>query len=184
MRFPLELSSAVRKAVGKDYAVGYRFMAKEYLPDGLTMEESAIYAQRLAEVLNPAYLSVAAGSHECFALPEMQQGKAPEMFMTAEAGEIKKAVPNVPVIAAGHLQTPDNCEMLIAKGTADLIGLARILFADADWFRKASGKMPDDIRACVQCGNCLNQIKQRKPSFCSRWREEERARFLKDVPLP
>jgi 2,4-dienoyl-CoA reductase-like NADH-dependent reductase (Old Yellow Enzyme family) len=117
-------------------------------------------------------------------MEELQKGNAPEMFMAAEADGIKKAVPHVPVIAAGHLQTPGNCEMLLEKGSADLIGLARVLFADAAWLRKASGEMPDAIRACVQCHNCMRQIIQRKPAFCSRWSKEDRTRFLKDIPLP
>ncbi len=180
MRFPLEVAAAVRGAVGGDYPVGYRFMPLEYIPGGLALEESAAFARKLTETLDPMYLSVASGTHECYALPEMQ-GKAPEMFMAGEAAAIKRAVPTVAVIAAGHLQTPANCEKLVAEGAADLIGLARVLFADVDWIRKAGGRALGEIRACVQCNNCVKQIKSGKPSFCARWSKEERARNLDDI---
>lgn len=180
MRFPLEVAAAVREAVGEDYPVGYRFMAMEFVPGGLVLEESAAFAQKLVLTMYPMYLSVAGGTYECYALPKMQ-GKAPEMYMTGVAGAIKQAVPNVAIITAGHLQTPANCEKLVEEGTADLIGLARVLFADADWLHKATGQMAEDIRACIQCNNCLNQIKNGKPSFCARWTKDERQRNLKDI---
>ncbi len=180
MRFPLEVAAAVREAVGKDYSVGYRFMTLEYLPGGLALEESVVFAQKLTETLNPIYLSPASGTHECFALPEMQ-GKAPEMFMVREAAVIKQAVPTMTVIAAGHLQTPANCEKLVEEGAADLIGLARVLFADPNWVHKAAGRMPGEIRACIQCNNCVKRIKSGQPSFCARWSKDERERNLKDI---
>lgn len=180
MRFPLEVAAAVREAVGEGYPVGYRFMAMEYLPDGLKLEESAVFAHKLTEALNPMYLSVASGTYECYALSD-SKGKAPEMFMAREASAIKQAVPNVAVITAGHLETPANCEKLVAEGAADLIGLARVLFADENWIHKATGQMPGEIRPCVQCNNCMNQIKGGKPSFCSRWSKDERERNLKDI---
>ncbi|MGE4518769.1 MAG: NADH:flavin oxidoreductase [Desulfobacteraceae bacterium] len=181
MKFPLEVSKAVRDAAGSVFPVGYRFMPKEYLPSGLEIEEASMYAEKLVQVLNPEYLSVASGTHECYAMPEMSKNKPPEMFMVKEAEQIKKAVPDITIIAAGHLQTPKNCEMLIQQKKADLIGLARVLFADPDWVKKASEKITDDIRPCIQCGNCVKQIKQMKPAFCAKWTKDERNLYLKDI---
>ena len=45
MRFPLEATDAVMDAVGGEYPVGYRFLADEWLPDGLHVEESKVLAK-------------------------------------------------------------------------------------------------------------------------------------------
>ena len=180
MRFPLEVASAVREAVG-NFPIGYRFFSREYLPGGLGLEESTIFAQKLAETLSPAYLSVAAGTYECFASQTDKTARPEEGFMIAEATAVKKAVPQVPIIAAGHLQTPRRGEELLQQHGADLIGLARVLFTDPEWIRKAANRQEESIRACVQCNNCVMQISKGKQAFCARWSKKEKATFLKNA---
>lgn len=177
MAFPLEVAKAVRRAVG-DWPIGYRFIAREYIENALSVKETQVFAARLAEVLKPSYLSVAAGTYECWAQVFPKDFKPLEMYMAPEAEAIKRAVPGVPVIAAGHMQSPADCEALLERGGADMIGLARVLFADADWIRKAEGVVKEPIRPCVQCGNCMKQIASAKPAFCAKWSVEERLQRL------
>lgn len=179
-RFITRVCRAVRDKVG-DYPVGYRFMAREYIPGGLGLEEGACLAAIIARELAPAYLSVTAGSHECFAWLAEQKLKAGEGFMLAEAEAIRKAVPTVPVIAAGLLQSREVCANALATGQTDAIGLGRVLFADFDWLNKTSGKKAGPARACVQCNTCIRQIRAGRPAFCSRWTKEEKQEYLRDV---
>lgn len=180
-RFPREVCRAVRGKVG-DFPVGYRFMAREYIPGGLSLEEGTAIAALIAEELSPAYLSVTAGMHECFAMLAEGKQKAPEGFMLPEAAAVKKTLPGVPVICAGQLHSRAVCDRALGEGMADAVGLGRVLFADIDWLRKASGQLPGDIRTCVQCGNCQRQIGKGRPAFCSRWTKDEKTEFLRDVP--
>ena len=179
-RFITRVCRAVRDKVG-DYPVGYRFMAREYIPGGLSLEEGAGVAAIIARELAPAYFSVTAGSHECFAWLAEQKLKTGEGFMLAEAGAIRKTVPTVPVIAAGLLQSREICASALATGQADAIGLGRVLFADFDWLNKTSGKKAGPARACVQCNTCIRQISASRPAFCSRWTKEEKQAYLRDV---
>ena len=181
VRFPLQVCKAVRDKVG-DFPIGYRFMAREYVEGGLTLAEGAAAAALLAGELRPAYMSVTAGMHECFAMLAQSKEKAPAGFMLEEAGAVKKAVPDIPVIAAGHLQTREICEQALAEGLADAIGLGRVLFADVDWLRKIAGETPAPVRACVQCNTCQKQVSAGRPVFCSRWSKEEKAEFLQGIP--
>lgn len=180
-RFPLQVCRAVREVVG-EYPVGYRFMAREYIEGGLGLEEGVTIAALIAEATTPAYLSVTAGMHECFAKLAESKQKAPEGFMLPEAEAVKKALPEVPVIAAGMLQNGDVCGKALQSGVADGVGLGRVLFADMNWLRKVAGTMKEEIRPCVQCNNCVRQIGKGSPAFCSRWSKEEKREFLKDVP--
>ena len=178
MRFPLRVFEAVQEAVGPDYPVGHRFMAYEAIPGGLGVEESSIWAAEL-EMRGVAYLSVMFGTYESFMLPEYSEAERNEGFMSPYAGEIKKAVPNIPIITAGRIQSPETAEKILEAGTADLIGLSRVLLADPLWPRKAAGRISDPITRCEPtCMLCMKRIMSGKPSFCSQWTKERRDAFL------
>jgi len=178
MRFPLLVFSAIQEAVGRDYPIGHRFMAYEAIPGGLEIDESAQWAEELAK-RGVAYLSVMFGTYESFMLPEYSEADKTECFMAKYAGEIKKAVPNTPVITAGRIQTPEAAEKLLSAGTADLIGLSRILIADPLWPKKAAGQFPGPINGCEPaCMLCMKRVMSGKPVFCSQWPKERREAFL------
>ena len=69
IKFPLECLKRVKDAVG-DFPVGYRFLADEWLPDGLHIKESAVLAKSL-EKEGIAYISTMGGTYESFFLPEV-----------------------------------------------------------------------------------------------------------------
>jgi len=178
MRFPLDLVAAVRAAVGAEFPVGYRFLADEYLPDGLTLADTIPFARRLADA-GVAYLSVMAGGYDAFALPAYLEDDRKEAFMVPFARAIKQAVPRIPVVAAGRLQAPAAAEAVLQEGAADLVGLGRVLFADPLWPRKARGEIAAPIEPCQPgCILCTRRIVEQKPAYCARWPEERRCQFL------
>ncbi len=178
MRFPLEVVEAVREAVGRDFPVGYRFLADEYMPGGLTLDDTIPFARELARH-HPAYLSVMAGCYDSFQTSPYKEDDHNEAFMAPFAHAVKRAVPDVPVIAAGRIQSPATAERLLREGMADLVGLARVLLADPLWPRKARGELPGPIVRCLpSCSFCTKRIMDRKPSYCACWSKERRERFL------
>jgi 2,4-dienoyl-CoA reductase (NADPH2) len=181
MRFPLDVVSAVRAAVGDDYPVGYRFIADEYVPGGLTLADTQPFAKRLAQH-GVAYLSVMAGCYDSFALPNYVADDRNQAFMVPFAHAIKQVVPHIPVIAAGRMQAPATAESALRDGKADLVGLGRVLFADPLWPRKACGEIAEAINPCQpSCTLCTRRIVEQKPAYCARWDEERRQRFLARV---
>jgi 2,4-dienoyl-CoA reductase (NADPH2) len=68
-RFALEVLARVKAAVD-GLPVGYRFLADEWLPDGLHVEESCQFAHRLARA-GIAYISVMGGTYESFSLTDI-----------------------------------------------------------------------------------------------------------------
>jgi 2,4-dienoyl-CoA reductase (NADPH2) len=178
MRFPLRVFEAIQEAVGSDFPVGHRFMAYEAVPGGLEVEESSIWAAEL-EKRGVAYLSVMYGTYESFMLPEYSEADRTEGFMAPYAGEIKKAATNTPIITAGRIQSPETAEEILKDGTADLIGLARVLLADPLWPQKAAGKVSESIIRCEPaCNLCMIRVMSVKPVFCSQWSKERREAFL------
>lgn len=182
VRFPVQVLDALRGRVG-NYPVGYRFMAREYIEGGLSLQEGADAAKLLSMGNNLAYLSVTAGTHECFALMAQRREKAQEGFMLSEAQAVKKAVPNVAVIGAGHMQSKEICERALNDGLSDAVGLGRVLYADEDWLRKVSGKMTEPIKKCVQCGTCIKQVQAGKLVYCGGWSKEKKTEILQGLSL-
>jgi len=167
-RFPLEVVQEVKTAVG-DFPVGYRFLADEWLPDGLKLSESVQYAKALA-ASGVAYISVMGGTYESFFLPDVIQASRKEGYMADLAAAVKKAA-NVPVITAGRISTEALAESVIAEGKADLIGFARVLWADPEWPSKVKqGRESEIIHCAPDCDDtCTKLVTKGKIAFCVRW---------------
>jgi NADPH2 dehydrogenase len=171
-KFPLEVLARVRQAVS-EYPVGYRFLADEWLPDGLHLDESQRFAARLAQD-GIAYISVMGGTYESFSLPEVLEKSKQEGYMLDLAAAIKSAV-NVPVISAGRFATGAFADKAIAAGQTDLIGLARVLWTDPQWPRKVLDNREADILHCdPDCSDaCTQMVMKGRPAFCIQWPPEK-----------
>lgn len=181
MRFPLRVIDEVLKTVGPDFPVGYRFLADELQPDGLHLEETTLYAKEL-EKRGIAYLSVMAGTYDVFFNPDYVQKEKEEGYMVPFARGVKEAVPHMPVIAAGRIKTPGFADRIIKEKQTDLIGLARVLFTDPLWPKKAMEGLTETMVACEPtCSLCMNRLAAGKPLFCSRWGKARQKKFLERI---
>jgi 2,4-dienoyl-CoA reductase (NADPH2) len=171
-RFALEVVAAVRAAVG-DFPVGYRFLADEWLPDGLKLDESKRFAAHLTQT-GVAYISVMGGTYESFMLPDVIVKSQQPGYMLDLAAAIRSVV-DVPVIAAGRLGHPQVAEKALATGQTDLIGLARGLWADPEWPHKVREGWENSITACdPACGEaCMQMVMKGRPAFCVAWPPEK-----------
>jgi 2,4-dienoyl-CoA reductase (NADPH2) len=181
MRFPLQVVEAVRKAVGPDFPVGYRFLADEWLPEGLHLEETIPYARELGK-RGIDYLSVMAGTYDSFFLPDYLKLEKEEGYMVSFAQEIKKSLPQIPVITAGRIQSPELADRIIEDKKADLIGLARVLLADPLWPKKAEGIITEALVSCEpSCSLCMKRVFQGKPALCSQWERPRQKGFMEKI---
>jgi NADPH2 dehydrogenase len=82
---------------------------------------------------------------------------------------------NVPVIAAGRLATGAFAEKAIADGKTDLIGLARVLWADPLWPQKVRKDQETEMIHCnPECGDaCMQMVMKGKPAICVEWSAEK-----------
>lgn len=181
MRFPLRVVDEVLKTVGPDFPVGYRFLADEWQPEGLHLEETTLYAKEL-EKRGITYLSVMAGTYDVFFDPDYLKKEKEEGYMVPFARGIKEAVPHLPVITAGRIKTPGFADRIIKEKQADLIGLARVLLADPLWPKKAQQGVTEPLVACEPtCSLCMNRLAGGKPVFCSRWSRARQKQFLERI---
>ena len=175
IRFPLEVLKRIKDLVG-DFPVGYRFLADEWLPDGLHVDESKILAKALEEN-GVAYISVMGGTYESFFLPDILKKSRRPGYMVSLAAAIKKEV-KVPIITAGRISTPDRAESILKEKKADLIGLARMLWVDPEWPRKArEGRDRSILKCSSKCDACFQLVMQGRPALCPRWKKEKREEY-------
>jgi len=101
-----------------------------------------------------------------------------EGYMLNLAAEVRAKV-NVPIIAAGRLATGAFADQAISEGKTDLIGLARVLWADPQWPKKVYDGRDDDIIHCKpDCGDdCMQMVMKGRPAFCVSWPAEKIKRW-------
>jgi 2,4-dienoyl-CoA reductase-like NADH-dependent reductase (Old Yellow Enzyme family)/thioredoxin reductase len=164
MRFPLEVYEAVRDTVGKDFPVGYRLCADEFVDGGLTIDET----KRIAKILEEAgidYLDVSAGiyeSVEMIAAPmDMSLG-----YLVHLAAAIKTVV-DVPVIATGRINDMALAERILEKNQADFVHMVRAFHADPEILTKSLKGQTDDICLCMGCLKCGDVLVMHLPTICT-----------------
>ncbi|AIS53025.1 NADH oxidase [Thermoanaerobacter kivui] len=160
MRFPLEVVRRVRKEVGTDFPIIYRMSAEEYVPGGLTIEDTKIFAQKLIEEgINALHIS--GGVYESSAMI-IQPAAIPQGCFVENAAAIKKAINSkVPVIVVGRIKDPIMAEQIIREGKADLVSMGRALLADPELPRKVSEGKIQEIRKCIGCNQgCIDRLFQ------------------------
>jgi 2,4-dienoyl-CoA reductase-like NADH-dependent reductase (Old Yellow Enzyme family) len=87
-----------------------------------------------------------------------------EGYMLDLATAVRTAV-DVPIIAAGRFATGGFAERAIAEGKTDIVGLARVLWADPLWPQKVRDGSEGEITHCnPDCGDaCMHMVMKGRP---------------------
>lgn len=165
-RLPLEIVRAVRSAVGPDYPITARVSAEDYMgEDGNHLDQIILFCQELEKNGIDA-LSITAGGTENGRSHAVEPVTYPQGWRRHLAKAIRTMV-HIPVIATSVIRDPDYAESLLTEGYMDLIGMGRSFLADPEWPRKAESGCPQDIRRCISCLRCIDNVKQEIPIACS-----------------
>lgn len=155
-RMPLETVRRVRAEVGPEFPIFYRLSGDEWVPGGLTLEETKQFSVML-EQAGVDVIHVSSGNFATinrFVPPTYY----PHGFFVHLAAGIKSVV-SVPVIAVGGISEPQQAEQIIAEGKADMVAMGRALIADPYLPKKAQEGRFEDIRACLRCNEgCINRF--------------------------
>lgn len=164
-RFGREVVLAIREKLGSDFPLVVRMNAKDYVEDGLVIED-AIYIARILEQLNVSTISITSGTMcESVAYCLYPTG-TPKANLIPMVAKIKQAV-NLPVIVAGRIRTPSVAREALESQQTDLVGLGRALLADPDWVQKVRAKDEESIILCAACHQgCLAQLRIGEGTHC------------------
>jgi dimethylglycine catabolism A len=211
MRLPREVIEEVRDAVGPDFLVGCRYLGSEDIQgdDGVLRGSTLEDAREIGVALAQAgldFLSISRGgkfddarqppvgeavypytghSGAC-CIPRSR--KDPEGVNTHLAAGIRAAVRAAgyatPVVTAGKIHTFSQAESILARGQADLVGMARALLADPDIPRKWLAAEDRVVRACVFCPYCEEEDQHHRTVTCTLWPKDPRNHRARVTPEP
>ncbi|MCF6800181.1 NADH:flavin oxidoreductase [Priestia megaterium] len=147
VRLLVEVSEAVREAVGKDYPVGIRISQgkiNDYYHKWADKEKDAeiIFGQLGQAGLDFIHVT----EFEAWQ-PAFSEGEGTNATGTgATLAALAKKYSKLPVIANGSLHDPEKAKEIIEKGEADVITLGRGALANHDWANKVkNGEQPDEF---------------------------------------
>lgn len=162
-RIAIEISKAVRTAVGPNFIVIFRLSLLDLVQDGGTLPEAITLAQAL-EAAGVTMINTGIGWHEA-RIPTIAAA-VPRGGFSWVTRKLKDHV-SIPLIAVNRINTPEIAEHILASGDADLVSLARPLLADPDFVNKAAANQAGRINTCIACNQaCLDHVFDGKPASC------------------
>ncbi|WP_264313071.1 FAD-dependent oxidoreductase [Pseudomonas putida] len=158
LRFVREVLAAVRAATDEQFIVGLRISADERDSEGLSEDESLAAAEALQGQLD--YLHIVAGTSASLGgavhiVPPMAIEPA---YLAREAGTFKQRL-NIPLFVTGRINQPQEAELILARGQADVCGMTRALICDPLMPTKTEHGQVEDVRACIACNQaCIGHF--------------------------
>ena len=163
----LEVTRAVRAAVGPDYLILCRLHSEERVEGGTSTGDLVWFAQELekagVDLLNLSGIGTSSMGewqgqpvlNTSSVLPKDVAGGA----FGPSAGRIRDAV-GIPVATVGKLAEPGAAQAVLDRGQADLVALARPLIADPQAAAKLLAGQDDAIIRCRECLACFAAIRK------------------------
>jgi dimethylglycine catabolism A len=192
-RLPLEVFAEVRRRVGKELAVGCRFLADECIAGGNDAGDAAYFGAAFAgagmdflstsrggkfddakqpSVGAAAYPYTGQSGYEC--MPQYISDERGPFGRNAEpTATVRKAVreagSTVPVVCTGGIHNFEMAEDYLARGVCDIVGAARQSLADPDWFHKTLLGLGGEVRVCEYTNYCEGLDQKHKAVTCQLW---------------
>jgi len=165
-RFGVAIIDEIHRKCGKDFPVEIRISGSEMFEGGYDISGGIDFAKQLEGHADLIHVSVGNPKH-----PGSVEYTHPGIFMEGGcnvhfAAEIKKHV-STPIATIGGLSDPDQLEEIIATGKADVVEMARGLICEPDMAVKLRTGREKEVRRCLRCFQCVNEMYQHGRLFCA-----------------
>lgn len=151
MRFPLQVLSACREAVGPRFAMEMRISADEWMPGGIELDDVIAFCREAQRYVTSIQVSCGLDIEHEANVHTSATNLDPHLLNLELARAVKAAV-DVPVTLVGSVETPEEAERAIAEGACDMVALARALAADPCGPPRHATTVPRiSCRACAVC---------------------------------
>ncbi|MDO5334812.1 MAG: NADH:flavin oxidoreductase [Coriobacteriia bacterium] len=158
-----DIIDEIHKTCGEDMPILVRYSADDLMPGGQRVED----LKEVIEVVEAHGIdawSIQAGFHE--APRPVANQLVPEgefIYLSKEAKKYTK-LPCFPGTRINHL---DVCEKILTDGSGDAAGMARHWIAEPEMGIKVHEDRIDEVKPCIVCSRCLDNIFIGKPCKCS-----------------
>jgi 2-enoate reductase len=178
MRLVTDMIDAIRKEVGPDFPVIFRFCMDHCFDGGRMLEEGQEIIRFLDEYGGIDAYDINIGSYDYHPSLSLNAyfGDQPLIYAVRAA----RTVTAKPLLNAGN-QTPETAAAAIADGLIDFVSLGRSLLADPEWANKVRGGRHGDVRPCIRCNEyCMNSVWLGMTASCA---VNARCSFESDYPM-
>ena len=163
-RIVVEIVKGIREVVGPKFPITVRLNAFE--GEGLPGEADADEMRRIGKYFSQNGIDgihLTMTSIDRVGTPDMKAGWRNQIY-----AYFKEVVDTIPVYGPNEVKTPEEGEKVLESGCQDFLVLARQQIADPEWVNKAREGRSDDIRPCISCNTCMQQITiDHQPLRCS-----------------
>jgi 2,4-dienoyl-CoA reductase-like NADH-dependent reductase (Old Yellow Enzyme family) len=185
LRFLREVIAAVRASTDDQFIIGLRISADERDPEGLSEDESLAAVQALQGQLD--YVHIVAGTSASLGgavhiVPPMAIEAA---YLAKDAATFKASL-DIPLFVTGRINQPQEAELILARGQADVCGMTRALICDPQMPNKTRQGEHENVRACIACNQaCIGHFHKGLPISCIQHPETGRElTYSKANPTP
>jgi NADPH2 dehydrogenase len=126
MRYPLDVTRAVRAVVPRGIALGARITGSDWTEGGLTPQDAVVFSKALKDA-GLDYIDVSSGGITA----DTRNPTAPG-YNVPLARDIRAAA-GIPVRTVGLIVTAQQANAIVAEGHADMVSLARAFLDDPHW---------------------------------------------------
>lgn len=166
LKFLKDVIAAVRREARPGFMIGLRFNMDEFFEGGYDLEEGIAIARSLEATGELDWFSGVVGNN--WGSPSYIQTHDYAAAQWAPLAGRFRAALRLPVVYGGRVDHPDVAERVLAEGHADVVAVARAMFADEHWTSKARTGRARSVRPCIGCNDCLHaQLVDGTPFGCS-----------------
>ncbi|NIO49866.1 MAG: NADH:flavin oxidoreductase [Candidatus Aminicenantes bacterium] len=155
LRIVVEIIQGIKELSGKEFPLIVKLNASDFLPEGLSIDES-IEIAKILESEGTDGLEVSGGMSEA-GKGSVWKGLRPEEeegYFVDNASKIKAEL-SIPVFGLGGIRSFSVMEKIIEEGRADLISMSRPFIREPFLIRKfRTGEIKKS--ECLSCNKCFN----------------------------
>lgn len=143
MRFPLEVTKAVRAVLPAGYPLGARITGSDWLDGGITPEMAASYVGMLKDA-GMDFVDVSSGGLTLDA-------RNPTGYCyNAPLAETVRRATGIATRTVGLIVTPQQAETIVASGQADMIAIGRTVLDDPHWGWHSAKALGAEVKRPLQ----------------------------------
>jgi 2,4-dienoyl-CoA reductase-like NADH-dependent reductase (Old Yellow Enzyme family) len=160
-RIHIEILSAIREVVGKDYPILLKLNCRDFVENGLSLEDSVKVGRMLADAGLDA-IELSGGLLTSGKLSPSRSGiksEEDEAYFRNEAKFFKDNI-DIPLILVGGVRSFRVAEFLVTGGIADYISMSRPFIREPDLIRRwQSGDLGKS--GCISDNRCFKALRSR-----------------------
>ncbi|NNL77654.1 MAG: NADH:flavin oxidoreductase [Desulfobacterales bacterium] len=178
-RVLIKVLDAIRNAVGRDYPVLAKLNCRDFVENGLTLEDSV----RVGIMLEKGGIDAIEISGGLLNNPNIMRSKIDSednlAYFQDEARVFKEKV-HVPIILVGGIRSYQVAERLVEEGIVDYISMSRPFIREPELVNRWKA---GDFReaTCISCDNCFEPIKKGEGVSCVPLEPEKAETFFPQV---